>query len=232
MSAEDRVENRFFIGMALIILFLVLCGFGPTYYWRAEEAYGPLDPLYGRHGIAYSIWFTLFVVQAGLIGANKHQIHMGLGILSLIVVAMMLWTGLGVAVDSYQRGVAPPPMGRAGFQFLTLSDLFVFALLYGLGIANRERPDHHKRFMLVASISILMPATARWMQNALNEGLWGAGIVVMLLALVAFFDWKQRRSLHRATMIAGGAELVKLAITMPVATSDTWARFIEAIYPA
>ena len=81
-----------------------------------------------------------------------------------------------------------------------------FAVLVGLAVAFRRRPDVHKRLMLLATISILPPAVARF--HLENHGLDGAYtntlIAYALVVVAAAFDFARMRRVH-AVYICGRA---------------------------
>ena len=48
------------------------------------------------------------------------------------------------------------------FAIVPLSGILFFAVVFTLAIANTRRPETHKRLMLLAGISLLDAAVARW----------------------------------------------------------------------
>src|SRR5438445_4080645 len=79
-SAADRKasERKFYSRMALFLVFLVLLGFGPSFYLRGVVPPFPrpnptLPPSVLLHGSVFTIWMALIVAQTQLISARKHE---------------------------------------------------------------------------------------------------------------------------------------------------------------
>ena len=86
MSGADRKasERKFYSRMALFLVFLVLLGFGPSFYLRNVVPAYPrpnptLPPAVILHGTVFTLWMALIVAQTQLISARKHSVHMTLG---------------------------------------------------------------------------------------------------------------------------------------------------------
>jgi len=67
-----------------------------------------------------------------------------------------------MSVQAAQRGFTPPggppPLSFLAFQIF---HLILFSSLVTAGFLLRDRPETHKRLMIVATVSILTPALAR-----------------------------------------------------------------------
>ena len=91
-----------------------------------------------------------------------------------------------------------------------LTSIGMFVAFMALGLANRRRGAVHKRYMVLAMIAILSPATARLMA-ALDLGAFrnvfvpGAAAAFVIACLV--HDWRRYRVVHPVYVI-GGAVIV------------------------
>src|SRR6476469_5860279 len=92
MSGADRKtsERKFYSRMALFLVLLVLLGFGPSFYLRGVVPAYPrpnptLPPAVILHGTVFTLWIAAIVAQTQLIAARKHQIHMRLGVLTMLL---------------------------------------------------------------------------------------------------------------------------------------------------
>jgi F0F1-type ATP synthase assembly protein I len=140
------------------------------------------------------------------------------------VVAM----GTTLAIATLRTGVSPvagiPPQV---FVVLPLGEMVAFAFLFAAAIALRKRTDHHKRLMLLASISILAPAFARFPTDAI--GLSGPPVFfaltdLFILACIAY-DWFKNRRLHPA-FVGGLAFIVVVQIgRLVLSQTAAWDRF-------
>jgi hypothetical protein len=147
-------------------------------------------------------------VQAGLVAARRVDLHRKLGVAGAVLAALVVVVGIATAVDGARRGVSPGPPPLV-FLAIPLGVILVYGALVAAAIANRRRPDWHKRLMLLAAISVLTPAIARLPIDALQAG----GIVAFMgltdLFAIACIAWDtaRNRRLHPA-FLRGGLFLV------------------------
>ena len=106
--SQDTAGNTFYFKMGLLLLALVIAGFGGAAMVRGGSPL-ELPLLFHMHGLVFIAWFLLFINQARLIGKRSYDSHKTMGLLSLILVAGMLTTGVMIAAESYSRGTSPVP---------------------------------------------------------------------------------------------------------------------------
>jgi len=214
-----RVRGSFYVGMAIAMSAVVFLGFGPSFYMNAYvgEALGlpsaaTLSPIIVIHGIAFSAWMIVLVVQTSLIATARHRWHRRLGIAGGLLAAAMLALGLAAQTASMRRDLASvpfeqlPPFVR-GAMFSGLVSLPLFAALIGAAIYWRNRPETHKRLVLLATITLLGAATVRlartigFVAPALGSFPFLALVLTdaFLVALVVN-DVRTRGRLHPATL--------------------------------
>src|SRR5215510_12316131 len=111
------VRGRFYGLVALVLAALVFAGFARTFYLRAWFDVPPITLLLELHGLLFSAWFALYVVQTRLIAANNVRAHMRLGIAGVVLAALVVAVGLFTTVVS---AGAPRmrPMGMTSPQFV------------------------------------------------------------------------------------------------------------------
>lgn len=228
-TASARPRTWFFIAMAVAVAAMVLAGFSRTYYFR-EAALGPLPELFLIHGAAFTAWFALFIAQASLIRARSFALHRLFGLASLPLAIALVVLGWEGGIDAYRRGVAivedgPPAM----FFFLSASDAAGFAALYGAAVAFRRRSDVHKRLMLLASISLIMPATARLAIALGLSGVVGAALQFTFVGAILAYDAVALRRMHPATLIGGGVIALKFAGLIILAPTPLWENFARSV---
>lgn len=161
-GAATRRDRRFYLAMGLAAAATVFAGFARTYFLKDLFGAPPLRPLLHLHGLLFSAWIVLFVVQTRLVAARRVDVHRKLGVLGGLLATSMVVVGFLAAVGSAQRGFAPPG-GPPPLVFLAipLFDLVVFASLVGVALAFRRQPTVHKRLLLLATLGLLTPAIAR-----------------------------------------------------------------------
>ena len=146
---NKRRERLFFTGMTIAFIVTVFAGFSRTYFLRPYFQSQPLIPLLHLHGIVFSSWLALFLVQTTLVATNRTRIHRRLGIAGAIIAAMMIVIGSVTAIIR-ARVIEVPPGAPPPLVFLTipLGDMLVFAILVGLAFYCRRRPDVQSLMLL------------------------------------------------------------------------------------
>lgn len=230
--ARDRV---FYCSMAILMALTVLVGFGPTYYYRFFSIDGPVATISGApftflvhlHGFLFTGWVLLFIVQTSLIAGRRVKLHQRLGIGGAILAAAMVLIGASTAVAGARAGAAPPGVDPLVFLAIPLGDMALFAIFIGSALILRRKKESHKRLMLLAYVSILTAAVARWPGVLPLGPLAFYGFTFLFLAAAVAYDLATRRRVH-AAYFWGGALLV-LSVPMRLALSGTaaWLAFAE-----
>jgi hypothetical protein len=163
MTYALPIEGRFYIGMGLLAIVTTIVGFGPALIDPASRK-APLTLVVGIHGIVFSAWLLLFVVQAILITKRRFTVHRQLGYIGIVLAVAMLVSGYFITIDMVRRGydLSGDLIGEAGdplmLMVFQLGDLLCFGVLVAFALVFRRRPETHKRLMLLATIGGLMPA--------------------------------------------------------------------------
>ena len=227
-----RRDRRFFTGMAVAALLTVLAGFAPSYYLKAfmgrptVSGQAVLSPLLHVHGLVFTSWILLFLVQARLVAARRIGLHRRLGYGAVALAAAMVVVGFLAAVDAARRG-ATPPGGPPPLVFLAIpmADLAIFSLLVGAGIWFRRRADAHKRLMLVSTISILTPAIAR-LPGVLGFGpLAFFALTDLFVVACLVYDRVTRGRVHPAFWWGGGLLLASQIGRLAISGTAAWLAF-------
>jgi MFS family permease len=148
-------DHIFYPALAILISATAFAGFAFTYFGPIiGGSYPPAGVPLHLHGWSFFLWYLLFPLQPLLIAKEKHNLHMKLGRLSVVLVVMMTLTGilvLTVRVEEAVRKGAPEIWLLYGP--LILSNLVLFVSFYAAAIymAVNNRLEAHKRLILVAS---------------------------------------------------------------------------------
>jgi hypothetical protein len=219
-SIVSRRSSRwFYVGMATAILVAELVGF-----WHSERAGRAagytLSPMAVLHATLFSGWVVLFLIQAGLVSIRHTRVHRRLGIAGVVLAAIMITTAPPLAVGLARRGL--PPGDPLAFMLLIFGDLFGFAAFAAAGIYHRRRPETHKRFMLLATMSLLPPGLSRW-----PIAIGHPGPVIMLalagvLAAAPLRDLLGRQRMHPVSLWGGVALLVSVPVRIAIAQTALW----------
>ena len=232
-------SQQFFVRMAYACAGLAIAGFVPT-YWAPLATGSFVGPsILHLHGVLFSAWTILFVVQTRSAAAGHFHRHRALGLAGIALATAMLFLGLIVATMSLEGSIARgfEPRARAA-SIVPISIVLFFAATVAVAIANTRRPPVHMRLMLVATISILPPAVARVLlfflappgtaRPGLSEpppvafALGPALAADVLLVIAIAHDWRTRGRPHRAYVITGGLLLAMQILRIPLSTSSAW----------
>jgi uncharacterized membrane protein YozB (DUF420 family) len=200
-----KTDRLFFTGMALASVLILYLGFLPSYFHRSAEL-PPLTLLYQLHGALFTAWIALLVAQIALVAGGRTDIHRMLGVAGAVLAAVIFIVGIAVSVETLRRNSGPPGGDPRKFFAIPMGDIIVFGVLVGAAVLQRQQPETHKRLMLLATISLLTAAIARFLRQL---GMGGApnlffGTDVFVLALV-LYDLAVRGRVHPATLWGGAA---------------------------
>ena len=120
------------------------------------------------------------------------------------------------------------------------SGILFFAVVFAIGIAMVRRPEVHKRLMLLAGISILDAAVARWFLTFLAPpGPPGpppvavtippAFVAYLLLVVAIVHDWRTRGRPHQVYVIGGLALVAVKLLNLPISQTHAWHAFAGGI---
>jgi uncharacterized membrane protein YozB (DUF420 family) len=229
--------------MALALTAFVFAGFAPTYfmlsYFHGATLSGlpegaTLTPLVHMHAFVTSAWMVLLVAQTGLISARRYDLHRTLGLAALGLIPLMLIVGMATALTAARLAHVPPGWTPPAFLLIPLSTVIGFALFAALALAFRRDAQMHKRLMLLATISLVIPAGARLASHLQSIGIPAGpagGMLLVNLFLVALvaFDLFTRSRLHPATLWGGGAFLLSEPLRVAISHTDAWQGFARTL---
>lgn len=227
---NTRGERRFFSAMAVAIVVTALAGFARTYFLRPllpvlAPAPLALTPLIHVHGLLFTGWVLLLLVQARLVAAKRIASHRRLGMAGAAMAGLMVVVGTLTALYGVVRGVAPFGIDPRRFLIVPLFSILLFVIFVVAGVRARRDPQSHKRLMLLATIAVLPPAIARWVL------LLGLGppvvfaVATLLLVPIVAWDVKTRRRLHPVTLWGGLLLVVSGPLRLALAQTDGWLAF-------
>jgi hypothetical protein len=222
-----RRERWFYISMSIAAIITVFAGFAPTYYLRPYFNTAPLMPLLHVHGIVFTSWLVLFLIQTTLVAAHRTDIHRRLGILGGVIATLMILIGASTAVIRASQGATPVPgVSSLSFLVVPLGDISVFAILVGAGFYYRRRPDVHKRLMLLATVSILAAAIARLPFAIMQAGPPAFfGFTDLFVLACILYDLITLKRVHRATALAALLIIASQPLRLMLGGTHVWLAF-------
>ena len=152
----------FYVWMAAACAVVAFGGFAPTYWLQLPAGTFVGSPLVHIHGALFSSWTLLLLSQTLLVANGRLRNHRAWGLAGISLATAMVFMGLAAAIQTLTAGL------RAGygdhsraFLILPVSGMVLFAGFFIAAIANIQRPEAHKRLMLLATITLLQAAMAR-----------------------------------------------------------------------
>ena len=220
-------QRRFYFPMALICAGIIFLGFAPSYYLKGFiHAPPPLSALTMVHGVVFTTWVMLFVLQTALIGFGQPALHRRLGMLGAVLFGMVLTLGFSTAITAGRLGHAPPGSPPPlVFMVLPVVGIIGAAILVILALANRSRSDFHMRLMLSSLIFMTPPALHRIAVGAghAGGGTWIALAAADLLLVGAIgYDFILHKRIHPAYLWSAGIFLAANACVAWGYSSPHW----------
>lgn len=214
-------ERRFFFWMAAGMLATLFAGFAPSFYLRglvpSYAPYLPLTWLVLAHGLLFTGWALLFMVQVSLVSAGRTDLHRRLGMAGFPMLVAMGIVGPLAALYAVARHAGPPIVPPLSWLAVPLVDVPMYVALIWAALANRRDPQAHKRFMTASMIGMVNPGFGRlpWPTIIPPPLALTGGMLIFLTALVAW-DLRTRGKLHWATIASAivlvGSWVFRLAI--------------------
>jgi hypothetical protein len=231
-------SERFYVRMAAAFIAIAVVGFAPTYWVPMLRGTLDVPPFAHVHAVVFYGWTLLFLKQTTLAASGRVARHREFGVGGVALATAMLLVGLGLAVNTLRRFEAAglSDSGRA-FAIVSVSAITLFGALFVAAVLNVRTPAVHKRLMLVATVSLMQPAIARWFLYFLAPDVPAGSIappppmgVTILPAVLAdllivwamFHDRRTIGHVHRTYWIAGAAVVATQVLRLPLSGTAAW----------
>ena len=216
-----RARTKFYVGISLLITAIVIAGFAPQLY--ASLVLGVERPwILHVHGAVYMGWLALLISQAVLAARGRIAMHRRVGSFGIAYAVFVLILGLVVTfvatVLHIQAGEWTMERGGS-FLPIPLGDMVLFGGFFGAAVANRRRPEIHKRLVLLASVALMFAGVGRlWFTDTLplTLAMWYLPVV-----LAMGYDLLTMRRIHPVYLI-GVAIMTVALLRIPFGQSDLW----------
>ncbi|MFH1342559.1 MAG: hypothetical protein ABIL01_15360 [Pseudomonadota bacterium] len=231
----------FYFYMALSCVAVAFLGFAPTYFMPMAAGKFPPLPAVHFHGLLFFAWTLYFAFQSWLAASGQVRRHRTMGLIGVSLATAMTISGFLVAVSAMKRSAAIG-MTDEGITFVIvpLSGMLFFAVVFTLAIGYVREKEIHKRLMLLAGISLLDAAVARWFLTFLApSGAIGpppvfitippAFVAYLLLVVAVVHDWRTRGRPHPVYVYGGIALIAVKLLNWPISTTAAWHSFAGGI---
>jgi uncharacterized membrane protein YozB (DUF420 family) len=246
ISPVRTSTGYFFVWMAAACAAVAFGGFAETYWLQLAAGTFVGGPLLHLHGALFSAWTLLLLSQTWLAAQGRLDHHRAWGLAGISLATGLLFVGMATAIAGMVSRI--PVDGDVARRFLVVpvTSLGGFAVLFVAAIANINRSDWHKRFMLVATIALLNAAVARvFFVMATGGGpgarpgltgsppipvTVGAGLIADLLIVAgAVYDWRTRGRVHPAYLVGAAVVVGLQLVRIPLAQTPIWLAFADSM---
>jgi hypothetical protein len=221
-----RQGRLFHTCMAVAFLLTAVVGFGPTYFFKPVHPSPPLSPLLHVHGLVFTTWLVLLIVQSGLVRADRTDLHKRLGIFGALLAALVVSLGFAVAIYAARRGTSAGGMTPLAFMIFPLGQILLFGGFVGAGLWNRRKPELHRRLILLGTISMLTPAISRMVDK---RSVLAMFLTVGFVVVAMIHDWRTRRRVHPVYVVGGLILLVSGPLRAAIGNSAAWQSFARML---
>lgn len=236
-------RTRFYLYAAICCAIVGIGGFMGTYWLQLPSRTFRGPALLHVHGALCTAWILFLISQSVLVTRGKIRNHRDWGLFGIALASVLFVVAVTVAVSGMNNRIAAG-YGDAARSFLIVpfSAIGLFAGFTAAAIANVQRPEWHRRFMIIGTVCLIQAALARVFFLIATGGGPGMrpGVLppapVGLAAMPAFLleliivagmirDWRALGRVHPAWIIGAlvitSLELVRASIS----ASHGWLAF-------
>lgn len=182
-----RFSNQPIYGKFSIVLLGVMFVSILPYYVKVYNTPEIFSVTFVIHSILYLGWYILFAVQSNLVSSGNFAAHKKLGYMSMALFVFLIISGVEMLIGVMQaydpNWTGGHVHSRASFVWGILHTLISFFIFYIVGVLFRKQLQLHKRFMLLASLSMISASVTR---VAFLPFIPIDGMIVTLVATYAF----------------------------------------------
>jgi hypothetical protein len=232
-SATSHAQYFYFY-MALSCIAVAFLGFAPTYFMPMAAGKLPPMPVVHFHGLLFFAWTLYFAFQSWLATSGQVRRHRTMGMIGVSLATAMTLSGFLVAVNAMKRSAAIGMTDQGiAFAIVPLSGMLFFAVVVTLAIVYVRRKEIHKRLMLLAGISLLDAAVARWFLTFLAPSdaigpppvfvtIPPAFVAYLLLVAAIVYDWRTSGRPHPVYVYGGIALVAVKLLNWPISMTAAW----------
>ena len=211
--------SKFALLLLLITLVSLLPQYVDTLIHKPEAMSLPLF----AHGLLFLFWYLLFFVQASLVSSGQFASHKLLGYCSIPLALVLILSGAHLlmgTMHSVQADWSEQHLFmRSSFVWAIFHTLVSFCSFYILAIVYRGQSAAHKRFMLLASLSMMSASITRFAYHPIIPMDGTAFTLLMtyalLLAPLLIDKWREGK-VHKVFKIGVPVYLVTQLLAIAV----------------
>lgn len=235
MPKPWRTYPSFFFVMSLLALAVAFTGFAKTFFIPLAQKSFTAPLIIHIHGVFAFGWLFLFLIQNFLIHTRNYRTHQMLGFFGLFIAGGVLVTMVSAGAVEVSRNLregAGESAYSTGLGVATSGLLFFLLVL--AGIAQRKKPEAHKRWLLLSVIVVLWPAWFRfrhYFPGIPRPDIWFGVVMADSLILVAWIrDYIKTGRIHPVLKYAGLFIILEQCTEILLFDSPNWRSLAKSLY--
>lgn len=241
-AATRPARSRFYLGMAVLFALIGFSSFSFTYWSKVATGSFGGNPILHIHGALFFGWTLLYVIQTWLVASGRTVNHRALGLLGIswftAMAIVVVLTNINAIKVASAMGVGD---AAARFSAVSLLSLGMMIAFFTLAMGSLNRPEMHKRFMVMFMIPMMHAALARVFMLIMPPppGAFGPppvfvsvppGLVAcLLIAIPMVYDWRTRGRPHPIYLIGVPALALQIISAVPIGNSAGWIAFANGL---
>ena len=220
----------FHLWMAVVMAGLVFTGFGISYIGPSIAGTFPhAPPIVHLHGLVFFTWTLLLVTQSVLVNVRNVRLHRSLGTFGIAVGTMV--AVMGATMQIVSASITTLTGAGPGIFYLGFVAPPSFAILFAMAIRAVRTPEVHRNLILIATISVLMPAINRVFMKGVGLPYVPFLLTYLtmdaLLAAVLWHEWRLTGRISRMTGIGAAIVFVPQLLIRVIAWQPWWADVVH-----
>ena len=209
------------------MLLLALLAFWPSFFKPViQGSFNSPVSLIHWHASFVFLWLLLLMVQPLLISLKRFAYHQILGLLAVLVVFGLVYTGFMVQVEFMQHYFKLNEWVHAvQVPFFRMVTLLIFIICFLLSLLIKDR-SWHKRLVFLGSFALLEAAFARLFLNYMGQlelsGLLGTLTHIGLMVYFVIWDRLTLGRFHPVSLWGSIAITLIIVGSAPIASTTWW----------
>lgn len=229
-SLATFFRRYIYVLLGVAALTIVHIGFARTYIAPVlSGAYTGRKVLH-VHGAIFMMWVILCIAQPLLIQRGQIQLRKKIGVYGAVLGGLVTLMGLYIGVSGAHANMARDgEQAVKAFLLIPITDMILFPLFVTLAILNVKNPESHKRYILLATLSILPAATGRilplfswWTGNVAIDTILALLIMEITLYMAIVYDIIVKKKIHPVYIWGGLLVLFIHAFRDWASKTETW----------
>jgi hypothetical protein len=227
---SNFIKRYIYVLLGVIAIVFVHVGFARTYVAHVLSGTFTGRKVLHLHGAIFMAWIVLCIVQPFLIQKKKFQLHRKIGVYGAVLGGLVTLMGIYIGISSAHVNMARDGEQVAkAFLLIPLTDMILFALFVFLAIRNVRNPEAHKRYIILATLSILPAATGRifplltwWTGQAVVDTLLALLVMEITLYVAILYDVIAKKKIHPVYIWGGLLVVFVHAFRDWASKTDVW----------